>query len=346
MVEIAKALARNARIIVLDEPSAVLAQAEIDQLFRIINQLRGEGVSFVYISHRLREVFEIATTVTVLRDGRVMQDALSADMTTDGLIKAMVGRDVGDVFPKRNPQIGTDALVVQNLSAGFLKDASITVRKGEIVGLFGLAGAGRTELLRAIYGADARDTGSVTTEGQPYSGGSPRAGIAHGLGLVPEDRKTEGLFLIQSVGFNVMSASLGRILRRGFLSPRSERGIVQGLIDRLRIKTPGAATAAINLSGGNQQKCVIARLVSAECRILLADEPTRGVDVGAKREIYDLLVELAETRGLAVLMASSELPEMLGLCDRIYVMREGRIAAELNARTTTEEEVMRFAALH
>ena len=176
--------------------------------------------------------------------------------------------------------------------------------------------------------------------------GSPRRSIAFGLGLIPEDRKTEGLFLIQSVGFNIMSASLGRILRRGLLALRLEKDIVNGLIDRLRIKTPGAATAAQNLSGGNQQKCVLARLVSAGCEIMLADEPTRGVDVAAKREIYDLLVELAEARGLAIVMASSELPEILGLCDRVYVMREGEITAEFNARATTEEEVMHFAALH
>jgi ribose transport system ATP-binding protein len=348
MVEIAKALARNARIIVLDEPSAVLTQAEIDQLFKIVKQLaREDGVSFAYISHRLREVFEIGDTVTVLRDGRVVHDGLSKDITTDGLIKSMVGRDVGDIFPRRNPKIGEEALSTQNVSAsGLLQDASVRVRQGEIVGLFGLAGAGRTELLRAIYGADKRDGGTVLTEGRAFAGASPRDGIAHGLGLVPEDRKTEGLFLIQSVGFNIMSASLKRIMKRGFLSLRGERRIVTGLIDRLRIRTPGAATAAQNLSGGNQQKCVIARLVSADCRILLADEPTRGVDVGAKREIYDLLVELAETRGLAILMASSELPEILGLCDRVYVMREGRITAELETKNTSEEDVMRFAALH
>ena len=346
MVEIAKALARNARIIVLDEPSAVLAQAEIDQLFRIITQLRKEGVSFVYISHRLREVFEIASNVTILRDGRVVRNALSSDLTTDGLISAMVGRDVGDVFPHRHASPGPQTLVVQNLSAGFLKDAHLSFRRGEIVGLFGMAGAGRTELLRAIYGADPRDGGKGEIEGRTHLGASPRAGIAQGLGLLPEDRKTQGLFLNQSVGFNIMSASLGRIMRYGFLSPRSERGIVRSLIDRFRIKTPNAATPVQSLSGENQQKCAIARLVSAECRILLADEPTRGVDVGAKREIYDLLVELSETRGLAVLLASSELPEILGLCDRVYVMREGRISAELNVKTTTEEEVMRFAALH
>ncbi|MBX5152620.1 sugar ABC transporter ATP-binding protein [Rhizobium lentis] len=348
MVEIAKALARNAKIIVLDEPSAVLAQAEIDQLFRVVRQLaRESGVAFVYISHRLREVFELSETVTVLRDGSVVYNGPSDGLTTDDLIRSMVGREVGDVFPKRTPRIGEEALSAKDISTHeLLRNVSIHVRKGEIVGLFGLAGAGRTELLRAIYGADPRDAGEVSINGARTSIGSPRAGIIKGLGLVPEDRKTEGLFLIQSVGFNIMSASLAQIVRFGLLSLGRERRIVSGLIERLRIRTPNAAAATQNLSGGNQQKCVLARLVSAGCEILLADEPTRGVDVGAKREIYDLLVELAEARGLAIVIASSELPEILGLCDRLYVLREGEITAELDARTATEEEVMHFAALH
>ncbi|PDT31211.1 D-xylose ABC transporter ATP-binding protein [Rhizobium sp. L9] len=348
MVEIAKALARNAKIIVLDEPSAVLAQAEIDQLFRVVRQLaRESGVAFVYISHRLREVFELSDTVTVLRDGTVVHNGPSNGLTTDDLIRSMVGREVGDVFPKRTPRIGEEALSAKDISThALLRNVSIHVRKGEIVGLFGLAGAGRTELLRAIYGADPRDAGEVSINGASTSIGSPRAGIVKGLGLVPEDRKTEGLFLIQSVGFNIMSASLAQIVRFGLLSLGRERRIVSGLIERLRIRTPNAAAATQNLSGGNQQKCVLARLVSAGCEILLADEPTRGVDVGAKREIYDLLVELAEARGLAIVIASSELPEILGLCDRLYVLREGEITAELDARTATEEEVMHFAALH
>ena len=348
MIEIAKALARKARIIVLDEPSAVLAQAEIDQLFTIIRQLaRDEGVAFVYISHRLREVFEISDTVTILRDGLVVHDGLSNAMTTDGLIKSMVGRELADIFPTRNAKIGDEALVARGVTTeSLLKNINIQVRRGEIVGLFGLAGAGRTELLRAIYGADPIKSGEIRINGTSVLTGSPRRSIALGLGLVPEDRKTEGLFLIQSVGFNVMSASLARILRRGFLALRMEKSIVNELIERLHIKTPSAATAAQSLSGGNQQKCVLARLVSAGCEIMLADEPTRGVDVAAKREIYDLLVEIAETRGLAIVMASSELPEILGLCDRVYVMREGEVTAEFDARATTEAEVMHFAALH
>jgi ribose transport system ATP-binding protein len=348
MVEIARALARKAKIIVLDEPSAVLAQAEIEQLFKIIKQLsKSDGVSFAYISHRLNEVFEISDSVTVLRDGKVVHEGVTSELTTSDLIRNMVGRAVGDIFPKRKPHIGEQALSVVNLSAsGLLKNANIELRKGEIVGLFGLAGAGRTEMLRAIYGADPRESGTVEVFGKTTAESTPRSSIAQGLGLVPEDRKSQGLFLVHGVDFNIMAASLKLILKNGLLSPQKEQGIVDALIKRLRIKTPTASTQVQNLSGGNQQKCVLARYVGADCKILLSDEPTRGVDVGAKREIYELMVELAETRGVAILMASSELPEIMGICDRIYVMREGRITAELITKKTSEEEVMRFATLH
>ena len=348
MVEIARALARKAKIIVLDEPSAVLAQAEIEELFKIIKHLsKTDGVSFAYISHRLNEVFEISDTVTVLRDGKVVYDGITSELTTTDLIRNMVGRAVGDIFPKRKPNVGEKALSVANLSAsGLLKNANIEIRKGEIVGLFGLAGAGRTEMLRAIYGADQREGGTVEVFGKTTTDSTPRSSIAQGLGLVPEDRKSQGLFLVHGVDFNIMVASLRLILKNGFLSLKKEKGIVDALINRLRIKTPSASTQVQNLSGGNQQKCVLARYIGADCKILLSDEPTRGVDVGAKREIYELLVELAETRGVAILMASSELPEIMGICDRIYVMREGRITAEIVTKKTSEEEVMRFATLY
>jgi ribose transport system ATP-binding protein len=326
----------------------VLAQAEIDELFQIIKQLAGgDGVSFVYISHRLGEVFALTDTVTVLRDGRTVHSGKSGSLNTETLIRHMVGRDMADIYPPRNPVWGDVVLETRNLSAGrLLKNASITLRRGEIVGLFGLAGAGRSELLRALFAADAIEQGVVLLDGKTSPAKNPRAAIAQGLGLLPEDRKTQGLFLIQSVGFNILSASLRRMAHFGFLSRRRERDEATKQIDRLNIKTPSAAAMVQNLSGGNQQKCVFARQVSAGCQILLADEPTRGVDVGAKREIYDLLVELAETRNFAVLMASSELPEVLGICDRIYVLREGSIVTELNTHGLTEETVMHHAALH
>jgi ribose transport system ATP-binding protein len=348
MVEIAKAMVRDARVIVLDEPSAVLAQAEIEQLFDIVRHLaRESGVAFVYISHRLGEVFALTDTVTVLRDGRTVHNGKSSDLDAQALIRHMVGREMGDIYPRRAPKIGEIVLETTSLSdRGLLRDASIILRKGEIVGLFGLAGAGRSELLRALFGADPRGGGAVQLFGVSADVRTPREGIAKGLGLLPEDRKTQGLFLIQSVAFNIVSASLRRVAPVGLISPRRERETVGAQIDRLRVRTPSAEAAVKDLSGGNQQKCVFARLVAADCRVLLADEPTRGVDVGAKREIYDLLVELASTRDLAVLMASSELPEVLGLCDRLYVMREGCVVKELDARRTGEEEVMSYAALH
>jgi ribose transport system ATP-binding protein len=348
MVEIAKAMVRDARIVVLDEPSAVLAQAEIDQLFDIVRHLaRESGVAFIYISHRLGEVFALSDTVTVLRDGTTVHTGQSSDLDAQALIRHMVGREMGDIYPKRAPRISEIVLEANSLSdRGLLREASITLRQGEIVGLFGLSGAGRSELLRTLFGAASRSGGGVELFGAPTDVRSPRDGIGKGLGLLPEDRKTQGLFLIQSVGFNVVSASLRRIAEHGLIFPQREREMVATQIQRLRVKTPSADAAVQDLSGGNQQKCVFARLVAADCRILLADEPTRGVDVGAKREIYDLLVELASTRNLAVLMASSDLPEVLGLCDRLYVMREGRVVKELDARRTSEEEVMSYAALH
>ena len=345
MVEIARALTRNARIIVLDEPSAVLAASEIAQLFAIIRKLSAEdGVAFVYISHRLVEVFDIAETVTVMRDGEVVHQCRTDEIDSETLIRHMVGREVGDIFPKRVPKIGAEALRVSGLSAGGLvQDASLYVRRGEIVGLFGLAGAGRTETLKALFGADRAARGTLTLDGKAIHLASPRDGLANGLGLVPEDRKVAGLFLKQLVGFNITISSMRHLVTGPLLSRVKENAIVDTIIRRLRVKTPNAHAAVQNLSGGNQQKCVIGRLVGAECSIILADEPTRGVDVGAKREIYDLLFELSDSRQLAILIASSELPEILNLCDRVYVMREGRITAELDARRTSEEEVMRYA---
>jgi len=348
MVEIAKAMVRDAKIIVLDEPSAVLAQAEIEQLFQIVRQLaREQGVAFIYISHRLAEVFALSDTVTVLRDGTTAYSGSSSALDARALIRYMVGREMGDIYPKREPRIGGVVLETRSLSdRKLLREASVTLRKGEIVGLFGLAGAGRSELLRTIFGAAARRGGGVELFGASADVRSPREGIANGLGFLPEDRKTQGLFLIQSVGFNIVSASLSRIARNGVISPRRERATVTTQMKRLRVHAPSPEAMTQDLSGGNQQKCLFARLIAADCRVLLADEPTRGVDVGAKREIYDLLVELAATRDLAVLMASSELPEVLGICDRLYVMREGHVVKELQARNTNEEEVMSYAALH
>ena len=343
MVEIARAISRNARLIVLDEPSAVLGDLELEKLFRTIRTLQAEGVAFIYISHRLKEVFELCQTVTVLRDGRHVATRPIGEWTTDSLIQSMVGRPLNDYFPPRHAAPGEIVLKVSELSRGkALRNINLEVRKGEILGICGLAGAGRSELLRAIIGADPVETGRIEVHGRPETINSPRKAIALRMGFAPEDRKTEGLFLTQSVKFNITISRLSNFMKSGRLDLKAESTAVECLSRQLRVKTPDIETAIGTLSGGNQQKCVIAKQLNARCDVLLIDEPTRGVDVGARREIYELLVSLVETRGLAVLMVSSELPEIIGMCDRILVMREGEISAELPGRSS-EEEIMKHA---
>jgi len=345
MVEIAKAIAREARIVVLDEPSAVLGDAELEHLFMTIRRLSAEqDVSFIYITHRLKELYEICDDITVLRDGQVVASMPLAQTTTADLIRHMVGRELKDVFPPLSKPGRDVRLDVRNLSrAGVLKDISFDVRQGEIVGICGLAGAGRTEVLRAIAGADAIDSGEIRIDGKAIAIDGPRVALAHGIGLLPEDRKTEGLFLEQSVAFNVTVSELAAIVQGGLISRRREQEQVSRFIHQMRIKTPSADAKVRTLSGGNQQKCGIARQLHAGTTILLVDEPTRGVDVAAKREIYDLLVELTSKRGAAVVMVSSELPEILGLCNRIVVMREGAVSAILEGEGATEETIMAHA---
>jgi ribose transport system ATP-binding protein len=346
MVEIGKALSRDARLIVLDEPSAVLGDAELHGLFAVIRRLAKQGVSFIYISHRLNEVFEVADRVTVMKDGQVVGTDQVRSLTPSRLIRLMVGRELSEIYPQRAPTFGRTALDVRHLTRrGVLHDVSFSVREGEILGIAGLAGSGRTETLRAILGADLIDEGRVEVFGQPVRITSPQHAIKLGLGLLPEDRKTEGLLLRQTVGFNVTIARLDRLAPRGVLQLTVERKKVQDYVERLSVRTPGVYAPIRGLSGGNQQKCVLAKWLNADCRILLADEPTRGVDVGAKREIYQLLADLA-ARGVAIVMVSSELPEVLGLSDRVLVMREGRVTAELSRSEATEERVMHSATGH
>jgi ribose transport system ATP-binding protein len=343
MVEIAKALSMNARVIVLDEPSAVLGDTELEQLFAMVRQLAATGVSFIYISHRLNEIFEIAQRVTVLRDGEVAGHTDVADISTDELVKLMVGRDIANVYPDRDPALGEPLLSVrQVVRAGVLHGIDLDVRRGEIVGVAGLAGSGRTELLRVIAGADPFDRGEITLAGQPLRTRSPRGAIKRGVGLLPEDRKQQGLFLARSVRQNITMSKLAPFRRAGLLRVAAERRTARHFVDKLRIRTPGVEFVVRNLSGGNQQKCVFARWLHADCDLLLVDEPTRGIDVGAKQEIYRLLTTLAAD-GVGIVMVSSELPEVLGLSDRILVLHEGRLAGQLDGRTATEEQIMRLA---
>jgi ribose transport system ATP-binding protein len=345
MVEIAKAIARNARIVVLDEPSAVLGDAELEHLFDTIRRLsRENSVSFIYITHRLKELYEICAEVTVLRDGQVVASMPIGETTIPDLIRQMVGRELKDIFPPRREPGEDIRLEVRNLSrTGVLKDISFDVRRGEIVGICGLAGSGRTEVLRAIAGADRVDSGEIRINGAPVAIDGPRKGLSYGIGLLPEDRKTEGLFLDQSVAFNVTVSKLSPLTIGGLISGRREDEAVSRFIQQIRIKTPSSKTKVRTLSGGNQQKCGIARQLHAGTQILLVDEPTRGVDVAAKRDIYDLLVELTSERGASVVMVSSELPEIIGLCNRIIVMREGVVSAVLEGRGATEEAIMAHA---
>ena len=347
MVEIAKALSRDARLIVLDEPSAVLADSELDGLFNVMRRLAERGVAFVYISHRLKEVFRITSRVTVMKDGRVVATEPTSELTPERLIRLMVGRDLGDIYPARAAVAdGVPALTVRGLTRrGAFEGVDLTVRAGEIVGVAGLAGSGRTELLRALHGADAVDGGTVEVFGEEARLRSPQDAIALGIGLLTEDRKADGLLLLQSVATNVTVSRMGEVAPAGLIDTGRERRIVAGYVERLSIRTPSTSTRVRNLSGGNQQKVIFAKWLNARCRILLVDEPTRGVDVGAKREIYQLLDGLAQG-GVAIVMVSSELPEILGMSDRIVVMREGRVTAELSRAEATEERIMHHATGH
>ena len=344
MVGIAGAFSRKARIVILDEPSAVLGGKELENLFEIIHRLKREGVSFIYISHRLQEVFAICDRVTVLRDGALVGTRAISQVDTPTLISMMVGRSLADVYPKRQEKPGEVVLSIKGLSRkGVLTNVDLEVRKGEILGICGLAGSGRTELLRAVIAADRSDSRSYELRGVPFRLKGLRQAINRGMSLLPEDRKIQGCFLPQSVAFNVTISRLQALRQRGVLSRAKEHEIVNRLIRRLNIRTPGADTPIASLSGGNQQKCMIARSLNAGSAILLVDEPTRGVDVGAKREIYELLVHLADKEGAAIVMVSSELPEILGLSDRIMVMRDGQVAAIFNRGAATEERLLAAA---
>ena len=343
MVEIAKALSRDARLIVLDEPSAVLGDAELAGLFSVMRRLAARGVAFIYISHRLNEVFQITDRVTVMKDGRVVASTDTSTLTNDALVRLMVGRDLAEERIERHPPRPEIALEVKGLRRqGVLEGIDFEVRAGEILGIAGLAGAGRTEVLRAIHGADPIDSGVIKVFGQEAVIRTPEDAIALGIGLLTEDRKHDGLMLAQDLAFNTTITHLGPLARRGVVNRQREKRLVEDYIHRLRIRTTGSSALVRNLSGGNQQKVIFAKWLHADCRVLLVDEPTRGVDVGAKREIWQLLSDLA-ARGVAIVMVSSELPEILAISDRVLVMREGRVTAELGRDEASEEKIMGYA---
>ena len=346
IVEIAKALRLNARIMVMDEPSATLTPKEIERLFDVIRELQAAGIGVIYISHRLDEIFNIADRVTVLRDGaHVMTRSIGA-LTRDQLIEAMVGKKLENEFPARNVQRGDRRLVVRGLTRGeIVRDVSLSVHRGEILGMTGLVGAGRSEMARLIFGADQRDAGVIELDGRPLRIRSPRDAIRAGICLLTEDRKSQGLLLRQSARHNFGLPNLGSFSVAGFLKQAAERAKFSDYIDKLDIKIPHQDQPAGLLSGGNQQKVVLAKWLARNCEVVIFDEPTRGIDVGTKYEFYVLMNELA-SQGKAIIMISSELPEVLGMSDRILVMHEGRITGEItDVQRATQEQIMQLAVL-
>jgi ABC-type sugar transport system ATPase subunit len=354
LIEVAKALSASLRLLVMDEPTSALADAEVRRLFAVIRRLAGQGVGIVYISHRLEELDEIADSVTVLRDGTYIGRREMAATSRPELISMMVGRPLDELFPRGDGPAGTgdEVIRVEHLDLvgnrregrSALHGIRLVARAGEIVGLAGLMGAGRSETLEAIYGAFPRASvrGTLRVQGRRYRPRSPRHAIRNGIALVAEDRKAQSLVLTNSVRFNASLAALARFLRWGTVSAAAERAAVAGMVTDLHVKTPGLDTMVGNLSGGNQQKVVLAKCLLTEPSLILMDEPTRGIDVGAKAEIYQLMTELAG-RGAAIVMVSSELPELLAMCDRIIVLCEGRITAEFRRGEATQEAILEAA---
>jgi ribose transport system ATP-binding protein len=344
IVEIAKALAQQARLIVMDEPTAALTGREVETLFGIIRELKARGTAVIYVSHRLDEIFAICDRATIMRDGEHVASLPVASLTRERLIELMVGRKLEAEFPRRQPRIGEERLVARHLQREpAVAGVSLAVRRGEIVGLAGLVGAGRTELARLLFGADSMDAGSVSLDGRLLRLRSPRQAIREGICLLTEDRKSQGLVLSLSARENFALPNLPRLARLGFVARRREERAFDRYVRSLRIKMSHAEQRARNLSGGNQQKVVLAKWLEANSEVVIFDEPTRGIDVGAKYEIYQLMHRLAEG-GKAILMISSELPEILGMSDRILVMRAGRVTGEIrDVDRATQEQIMALA---
>ncbi len=343
MVEVAKALSMNAELLIMDEPSATLTERELEGLFRVIRELKGKGVTVIYISHRLEEIFEIADMVTVLRDGNLVGSRRVKDIVRSELVRMMVGRNIREEFPSRRVELGGELLRIEGISSDErLKEINFSLRKGEILGIAGLVGSGRTELARAIFGADRFDKGRIYLEGEKIRINSCSEGIRHGLALLTEDRREQGLTLEMSVNDNITIINLEMLCSLGFINHRREKEAVENFIEELQIKTPSIRQLVKNLSGGNQQKVVLAKWLFTNSKVIIFDEPTRGIDVGAKHEIYQLMNRLVE-KGIGIIMISSELPEILGMCDRVLVMREGRTVGEFSREEATQERIMMLA---
>jgi len=343
IVEIARALSVNAKLIAMDEPSSALTEREIGKLFELIIKLKSEDVSIIYISHRLDEIFEIADTVTVFRDGKCINTSQIKEISKQQLIQMMVGRKLDEAFPEKKSVAGEEILSLRGVTRkGVIEDISFSLRKGEILGITGLVGAGRTELARAIFGADEIDEGEFYLDGNPVEISSPIDAIKKGISLLTEDRKLYGLILGMSVRENIVLASLRNFSKFFVVKKKQQKDIADKFINELRIKTPSQEQLVRNLSGGNQQKVVLSKWLLANSKVIIFDEPTKGIDVGAKIEIYQLMRNLAED-GVGIIMISSELPEIIGMSDRIIVMNEGRITGELDKQNATQAKIMSYA---
>lgn len=343
LVEIAKALTHDVKVLVMDEPTAPLTDAEVDTLFEIVQMLKSKGVTIIYISHRIAEVFQISDRVSVLRDGKFIKTVQTAEVDRDELIRLMVGREVNDTYPKRDFTPGDVVLELQDVCGNGVEHISFAVRSGEIFGLSGLVGAGRTETMRMIFGADPIDSGTVLLNGQPIHPKHPSDAVKLGIGLIPEDRKQQGLLLDLPIFTNISMATMKDISRFTVLDSRAEKKNVDRLVEAVTIKTPSVAQLVRNLSGGNQQKVVLAKWLAANCKVLIFDEPTRGIDVGARHEIYKLMNELCR-QGIAIVMISSDMEEILGMSDRILVLCEGQQAGILERQEFSQETILSMAS--
>ena len=343
MVEIAKALSTNARIIILDEPTAALTKNESEELYRIVDKLRDDGVSIIFISHRFEDMYRLATRVTVFRDSQYIGTYDVDGITNADLIKAMVGREIKDLFPKPEVKIGAEVLKVEGLSRmGYYKNVSFSVHAGEIIGLTGLVGAGRTEVVESVCGITKPDEGKVYLEGKPIQIKQPSDAMKQGIILLPEDRQKEGLIMSWGLGRNVVLPTMGKYAKNGFNDEKKEREISKQLLEDVDTKAVTIFDPASSLSGGNQQKVVVAKALGQEMKVVIMDEPTKGVDVGAKAEIYQIMGDLAK-KGYAIILISSEMAEILGMSDRIIVMCNGRVTGELSRGEATQEGILELA---
>ncbi len=344
LVEIAKAVSQNAQILIMDEPSAPLTQAEAESLYAMVEKLKASGVTIIYISHRMKEVFRLSDRITVMRDGQIIETMNAADTNLDDLVKLMVGRELTETYPIRKDCVSDEVLLeVENLSGNGVHDINLQIRKGEVLGLAGLIGAGRTELAELLFGVKPRTGGRVVLNGKELHPRLPKEAIDCGIALVPEDRKRQGVLLDVDIKGNISMAILERISRFFTVNKKEEKRIAEHYKESIRIKTPTLEQKVKNLSGGNQQKVIIAKWLASEPTLVIFDEPTRGIDVGAKSEIYALVNRLVES-GKAVLMISSEMEELIGMSDRVLVLRDGRIVGELERKEFNQETIMGLAA--